>query len=359
MEFTDSIVEKLVRPEIRNLNAYSSARSIAASAHIFLDANEAANAPKGSESICNYNRYPEPQPAKLGEKLAQNYSVPTSCLLVSRGADEAIDVIVRTFCKAGIDNIIITPPTYGFYKVVADIQDIQTQEIPLFSKNFGLDIVNILKAVNSRTKIVFICNPNNPTGNSFKQESISEIVKQLQNKCLVVVDEAYIEYSQESSLAPKVLEFDNLIVLRTLSKAFGLAGARCGAAIANPKTIKYLRKVIAPYPLSQPSIDSIMQKLLSFDIETSTKRSLKIKKDFTRKLQKYSFIKRLFPSDTNFLLLHVTDSRALTEFLKKREILVRNRSESSGLKNCLRITIGDKFEMTRLLENLDDWEALQ
>jgi histidinol-phosphate/aromatic aminotransferase/cobyric acid decarboxylase-like protein len=244
MSSVDSVL-KLVRPDILALTAYSSARKESKGGRVWLDANENPQTPSAAKPLLN--RYPEPQPADLVAQLATLYGVTPAQVLVTRGSDEGIDLLLRTFCRAGQDAILITPPTYGMYVVAAGIQGARTVTVPLIrEKNFALDAAAVLQAVTPAVKLVFLCSPNNPTGGLLDRTAVMSLVKSLAARAVVVVDEAYVDFSGQPSLAAEIPANPNLVVLRTLSKAYGLAGARVGTTLADPAVIAVLQKVIAP-----------------------------------------------------------------------------------------------------------------
>jgi len=250
MSAVDSVL-KLVRPDILALSAYSSARKESQGGRVWLDANENPETPSVHQPLLN--RYPEPQPADLVAQLAALYGVRPAQCLVTRGSDEGIDLLLRTFCRAGQDAILITPPTYGMYIVAAGIQGARTVTVSLIrEKNFALDAAAVLKAVTPDIKLVFFCSPNNPTGGLLDRAAVLSVVQTLATRAVVVIDEAYVDFSGQPSLAADIAANPNLVVLRTLSKAFGLAGARVGTTIADPAIIAVLQKVIAPYPVPAP-----------------------------------------------------------------------------------------------------------
>ena len=249
----------LARPEIRAMQAYSSARMEGGSGEIFLNANESSWAPTGDDGM-GCNRYPEPQPTALVDALAALYGVRREQVLVARGSDEAIDLLVRAFCRAGGDAILIQPPTFGMYAVCARVQDAQIIEVSLAS-DFRLDVDAVLAAVTSAVKLVFICTPNNPTGQLIARADIERLLLALAGRALLVVDEAYIEFADSASVVDLLDRHDHLAVLRTLSKAWALAGARVGSLLAHPEVIALLRRIMAPYPLPLPCVEAALMVL--------------------------------------------------------------------------------------------------
>lgn len=348
-----SWVNELARENIVKLAAYRSARSIATTADIFLDANEAP----GPEEK-NLNRYPLPQPTELLLRFSHLYGVSGEQILMGRGSDEAIDLLTRAFCEPEKDGILITPPTYGMYKVAADIQNAKVTESPLLWKN-GDWILNkkeiIEKISTAAVKLIYICSPNNPTGTVFSHEDLIEICRAAQGKALVVVDEAYGEFSPSTTAIPLLSHFLNLVVLRTLSKAWALAGLRCGVVIAHADVISLLQKVRAPYPLPQPVIDCVQRCLDEKGLQTMQKRVVFLISERERlreKLLQLPSVEFVFPSQANFLLVRFISEPEAMGAAKNAGILLRSRDREPGLKNCVRITIGNREENDLLLQAL-------
>lgn len=347
-------IVNLARPEILALHAYRSARSETyRDAQIWLDANEN---PWGCDSTPPYNRYPEPQPQLLCQRLAKHYEVSSSQLLMTRGSDEGIDLLLRTFCAAGTDSILICPPTYGMYKVAATIQGARTVEVPLIKAcNFNLDIQAILKRLSKTVKLIFLCSPNNPTGNNLQHNDILSLCEKTQHNSLVVIDEAYIEFSSRKSFIDYLKVYPNLVILRTLSKAHGLAGIRLGVTIAHALIIDLLKKVIAPYPIAQPIID-VAHMQLQPTFMNVTQHQIKIitvqRNILFKFLQNLNFVKKVWQSETNFLLIEVDDVARVMATCQKYGIVLRDRSNEYNLENCIRISIGTLNETKLLMEAL-------
>ncbi|HYC71109.1 MAG TPA: histidinol-phosphate transaminase [Opitutaceae bacterium] len=351
----------LVRPEMLALTPYSSARSEAKggagpSPRVWLDANENPETPSVGAPL--HNRYPEPQPADLVARLAQLYRVAPGNLLVTRGSDEGIDLLLRAFCRAGRDAILITPPTYGMYRVAAAIQDARVDTAPLDArKGFALDAAAVLKAVTPATKIVFLCSPNNPTGALLDRGAVLRLAQKLLGRAVVVVDEAYIEFASGRgtaggrSLATELRRHPNLIVLRTLSKAYGLAGVRCGATVADPAVIAVLRKIIAPYPIPGPVLEAALAALSPGGL-AAAKRSVAAlvagRKQLAAALRKLPAVRRVWPSDANFLLLAVDDAARVMAAARARGVVLRDRSRD--VPDTVRITAGAPAENAAVLE---------
>ena len=353
-------VEKLARRSVRNLVAYSSARGIDTDGSIFLDANENPWEPRTIGHIDinlppGLNRYPKPQPTSLLLALADLYQVSPSNICLGRGADEAIDTITRTFCDSGSDSILICPPTYGMYEVAARIQGANVVLAPTTSKDgFLVSVDTILNSWSPSVKIVFICSPNNPTGNLIPRETILQIASALRERAMVVIDEAYIEFSSQVSLSQDVNDFSNLIVLRTLSKAWGLAGLRIGCAIAHEDIVQLFHKVRAPYPLSSMNAEMAVAVLGQLRVDTFEKiERLKQGRAFLfHHLSRCPLVERVFPSEANFVLVQTRDASTFMRTCLKYGIIVRDRSAEVGLQNCVRISVGSEEENEILIDAL-------
>lgn len=342
----------LVRPEILALAPYSSARKESKGGRVWLDANENPETPSVHKPLLN--RYPDPQPPELIEKLATLYGVTPAQALVTRGSDEGIDLLLRTFCRAGQDAILITPPTYGMYVVAAGIQNARVVTVPLIrEKNFALDADAVLKAVTPGVKIVFLCSPNNPTGNLLDRASVLRSVRSLAGKAVVAVDEAYVDFSGTPSLAAEIAANPNLIVLRTLSKAFGLAGARVGTTIADPAVIAVLQKVIAPYPVPTPVLQAALAALTPAGLVAARESVAALVSERGRlavALTKLPVVKRVWPSDANYLLIEVADAARTMAAGRAAGIIWRDRSKD--VPNTIRVTVGTAEENNSTLEIL-------
>jgi histidinol-phosphate aminotransferase len=355
-------VLQLVRPDILALAAYSSARKESKGGRVWLDANENPKTPAASlssealakEGRLVLNRYPEPQPADLVARLATLYGVAPAQCLVTRGSDEGIDLLLRTFCRAGQDAILFTPPTYGMYVVAAGIQGARCVTVPLVrEKNFALDADAVLQAVTPGVKLVFLCSPNNPTGGLLERAAVLKIVQALAARAVVVVDEAYVDFSGQPSLALEIPAHPNLVVLRTLSKAFGLAGARVGTTIADPAVIAVLQKVIAPYPIPTPVLQAALAALSPAGLEASRQSVAALVAERARlaaALPKLAVVKRVWPSDANYLLVEVTDSAKTMAVGRAAGVIWRDRSKD--VPNTVRITVGTAEENAATLEVL-------
>ncbi|MBL4635102.1 MAG: histidinol-phosphate transaminase [Kofleriaceae bacterium] len=336
------------REAVKELQPYQSARSLQKSAPICLDANES---PWPDESLVSLNRYPEPMPVALRSRLAGLYSVRPEQVLLGRGSDEGIELLMRAFCEARQDRVLCASPTYGMYGVSAAIQGVALDSVAL-AKNYSLDTDALLAAVTDDTKIVFVCSPNNPSGNLLARDSITKLCTALQERCLVVVDEAYLEYSGAASAAEELAKYPNLVVLRTLSKAWGLAGLRIGALVAAPDLITLLRKVQAPYPISSLCASHALKALGSSGLETMTKRVAIVQSERTRvstAIAACSWAQTVYPSDANFILIRCSDRKVVQRFYEEG-ILIRDRSRVAGLDACVRISIGTPAENNRVIE---------
>lgn len=352
-----SIIER-ARPEILQLKPYASARAVAGDAPVMLNANERPWPGAGDENLA-LNRYPAPQPWLLVERLAALYQVPADQLLVTRGSDEAIDLLVRVFCRAGEDAVVITPPTFGMYEIAARIQHAGVIRVPLDeTQDFALDRDALLAAITPAVKIVFLCSPNNPTGSEIDGTEIRAIAERLAGQCLVLVDEAYIEFSDHESLTAAVSEQPNLAVLRTLSKAHGLAGARCGSLIADPAVVDLVRRVMPPYPLPSPTVAAALTALTPTRLAHSRRQVAELKQLRSRLetlLDSRPFIDRYWAGAGNFVLLRLAPGwSGLDRFAARQGVLLR-RLELP--ERTLRISVGSEAELERLATVLDAFQA--
>jgi len=340
----DFDLTKLVRANVAALKPYSSARDefkTQGQEMIFLDANENPN-------NNGLNRYPDPQQCKVKEKLSEVRDIATKNILLGNGSDEVLDLIFRAFCEPGKDNVITLPPTYGMYKVLADINNIENREVYL-DHEFEPDVTAILNKVDAHTKIIFLCSPNNPSGNSFDENKVSSILDNFDG--LVVIDEAYIDFSEQESWLKKLEYFPNLIVTQTFSKAFGLAGIRLGALYASEEIITVLNKIKPPYNVNQQTQDQALESLSNLEIiNIQIADLLKERVGLSKQLLEINFITKIYKSDANFLLLEVDDANKRYDELLAKRIVIRNRSNQPLCENCLRITIGTKEENSQLIK---------
>jgi len=343
----------LARPDILELQPYQHARWDPSLER--MHANEMPWRAQGDNTQAGLNRYPEPQPHALVERMALLYSVPTANVLVGRGSDEAIDLLVRAFCRAGQDNVVITPPTFGFYKVAARIQGAGVIEVPLLRDDFQLDLPAVIEA-GRRAKIVFLCSPNNPTGNLLDETALLAACRELADRALVCVDEAYIEFAGRPSLAARLAEFPNLVVLRTLSKAYALAGARLGTLIACTDVVSLLKRIIPPYAIPASTIEEVvaLTEVPQRAMAAARIRTLLAEREKAlQRLSAMTAVVRVHPSDANFLLVEFRDARGALEAGKDVGLLIRDFSSAPGLANCLRISIGTPEQNERLLAALE------
>lgn len=346
------MIEHLIRNNIRKLNAYASARSeFNGEASVFLDANENA---MGSPAGGTYNRYPDPLQQALKRIIGALKKVEPESLFLGNGSDEPIDLLFRIFCNPGQDNVIQLTPTYGMYEVSANINDVAVRNVAL-SDTYSMNVQNVLDSADSNTKMIFICSPNNPTGNLMKKQDIEYLLQQFEG--LLVVDEAYIDFAPAGSSVLEYLnKYERLVVLQTFSKAWGMAGLRIGMAMASPLIISLMNKVKAPYNISALVQDEAARALRNQKwINTWTKEIIHQRGALSDALTRFPFIKKVFPSDANFLLVKVTDAKRLYAYLLKQGIVVRNRSSVKGCEECLRITVGSVEENEKLLLALQNY----
>jgi histidinol-phosphate aminotransferase len=345
----------LARPEIRALQPYSSARMEASGGQVLLNANESAWAPPGDHALA-CNRYPDPQPAPLIDALARLYGVRASQVLVGRGSDEAIDLLVRAFCRAGQDAIAIQPPTFGMYAVSAHIQGAGVITVPL-AADFSLDVDAVLAALTPAVKLVFVCTPNNPTGQLVRLQDVTRLAQALVGRALLVVDEAYIEFSDAPSAAPLIDQFDHLAVLRTLSKAWALAGARIGTLLANEQVVALLRRVMAPYPLPRPCVALALEALTEGGQDAARAHIAVVREQrarMARALAEVPGVREVLPSQANFLAARFDDASAVYQRLLAAGIVVRDIQRYPQLGDALRITVGLPEENDRVLDVLQN-----
>jgi histidinol-phosphate aminotransferase len=355
-------ISDLARPEIVAMKPYSSARLEAPGSGILLNANESpwALLDKGQESF-DVNRYPEPQPEALVDGLADLYGVGHDQVLVTRGSDEGIDLLTRVFCRAGQDAILHCPPTFGMYRIAAQAQgaDIVSVERSLES-GFALDGDQLIHALDAdkRIKLVFLTSPNNPTGDAVSPDLLLDVLKATGGKALVVVDEAYAEFSSAASACALISQFPHLVVLRTLSKAWASAGLRCGTVLAQTDVLALLRRVIAPYPLAAP-VTAMALRVLQPDMRLRQQKLLRElsanKKVLLEILQNRDWIRRTWPGEANFVLLEVDNAAGLLAHCAAQNIILRGFPSDPRLKDCIRISVGSSKELELLNTALDNW----
>jgi len=338
------------RQDILDLKSYRPGAQVTDT--IRLNANESPWSRPGD----TLNRYPEVRPRALRNRLAELFGVPAANLIVTRGSSEAIDVLIRAWCRAYTDSLLTTPPTFEMYRVYANIQGVHLIDVPLdVQHNFALDAEAVIAKCTAATKLIFLCSPNNPTGTLIPEDDILEIVRRRSGQSVVVVDEAYVEFADRKSLATRVLDFDNLVVLRTLSKAHALAGARCGAAIACEPIIDVMSKVLAPYSFPTPVIDTVLDALTPDRLQASQAAVAAVtaeRRRLSSSLSGIDCVTQVWPSQANFLLARFTNLGAIREYLLNSGILIRDFGDTHGLDNCARITIGARRENDALLAAL-------
>jgi histidinol-phosphate aminotransferase len=345
-------VLSLARPEIVALQAYSHASWDPAFDR--LHANELPWRAETDRSAAGLNRYPEPHPYELAARLAALYEVPASHLLPGRGSDESIDLLTRGFCRAGVDSVVICPPTFGMYAVAARIQGAEVREVPLRRESgYSLDVAGIIAACGANTRLVFLCTPNNPTGNTIDERDIDTLLNALAGRALVVVDEAYIEFADAVSLTTWLPRFPHLVVLRTLSKAFGLAGARVGSLIASSEIVDLLAKVIPPYSIPQLTIEAVLATLAPAQVVVQRERVAQVRAERERLRAalagKRSFTK-IWPSVANFLLVDCTAPEAVLAAARDAKLLIRDMR--AAIPGALRISVGTPDQNDRLIRSL-------
>lgn len=340
-------INNLLRKNIQNLKPYSSARDeYTGDAMVFLDANENPfNEP--------YNRYPDPLQKELKLKISALKNVPAEQIFLGNGSDEPIDLLIRAFCEPGIDNIITINPTYGMYQVAADTNNVEVIKVSL-TADFELQPKQILQAVNGNTKLIFLCSPNNPSGNCLNRESMLKIIQNFAG--LVIVDEAYIDFAPGKSFLPELDKYPNLVILQTFSKAWGMAGIRLGMAFAASKIIQVLNKIKYPYNLNiltqQKALELLENKK---QVDIWIKMLIDEREKMTKYLTKLPFVTKIYPSDANFLLVEMTNARNIYNYLVENGIIVRDRSKIHLCENSLRITIGTMDEDNVLLQALKEY----
>ncbi len=346
-------INDIVRPNIRKMTPYSSARhEFSGEASIFLDANENAF---GSPLAANVNRYPDPLQLALKEKISSIKGVPPGNIFIGNGSDEAIDLLFRIFCEPGKDNVILYPPTYGMYEVCAELNNVEVRKIPLLD-NFQLNLDSTAALIDDNTRLIFVCSPNNPTGNSIDKTDIETLLNNFNG--LVVVDEAYINYARQKTMIPELTEYPNLVILQTLSKAWGLAGLRIGMAFAGEPLIALLNKVKYPYNISTATQQLAIEALNNISsVNNWTKSAVEQREWMAEQLCQLPFTQKVYPSDANFLLVKMENARKIYEYLAGKGIIVRDRSKVILCEDCLRITIGTADENKQLLAALKIYEA--
>ncbi|WP_165431097.1 histidinol-phosphate transaminase [Atlantibacter hermannii] len=353
-----SIVE-LARENVRNLTPYQSARRLGGNGDVWLNANEYPTPVEFQLTAQTLNRYPECQPKLVIERYAQYAGVKPDQVLVSRGADEGIELLIRAFCEPGKDAVLYCPPTYGMYSVSAETIGVECRTVQAID-GWQLDLPAIAEKLDG-VKVVFVCSPNNPTGQLINPQDIRVLLEMTRGKAIVVADEAYIEFCPQATLAGWLEEYPNLVVLRTLSKAFALAGLRCGFTLANEEIIGLLLKVIAPYPLSTPVADIAAQALSPQGIVAMRERVAEIlvnRQFLIAELEKLACVEEVFGSETNYVLARITTSSAVFKSLWDQGIILRDQNKQPTLSNCLRISVGTREECQRVIDALQEQPGL-
>lgn len=343
-------IKELVRPNILKMKPYSSARSeFKGTANVFLDANE-------NPYDNGLNRYPDPLAMAVKEELCKIKGVKPENIFLGNGSDEVIDVLIRIFCEPRVDNIVTLPPTYGMYEVSADTSDVAVLKINL-NADFQLETDKILRGVNEHSKILFICSPNNPTGNSIESEGILTLLKDF--KGIVVIDEAYIDFSKEPSFIEQLEKYPNLVVMQTFSKAWGLAAIRCGMAFASCEIIDLMNKVKPPYNVNELTQQTALKALQKrAKKEKAVKEILSERKKLVERLMQFTFVHHIYPTDANFVLVKVRQPNEMYRWLSTNGVVVRNRTNVVLCEDCLRITVGTPAENERLLKVMQESDFL-
>lgn len=346
-------IEQLARDNVRALTPYQSARRLGGNGDVWLNANEFPTAVPFTLSQQTLNRYPECQPKAVIENYAAYAGVKPEQVLVSRGADEGIELLVRAFCEPGRDAVLFCPPTYGMYSVSAETLGVECRTVPA-KADWQLDIPAIANSL-ANVKVVYVCSPNNPTGQIINPQDFRTLLEMTRDKALVVADEAYIEFCPQATLAGWLAEYPHLVILRTLSKAFALAGLRCGFTLANEEVIALLMKVIAPYPLSTPVADIASQALSPQGIAAMRERVAQILEErqyLVDALRSIDCVEQVFNSETNYVLARFKASSRVFKSLWDQGIILRDQNKQPSLSNCLRITIGTREESQRVIDAL-------
>lgn len=349
-----SFIDNLVPQAVKKLIPYQSARRIGGDGRVWLNANELESALFQGEA--SHNRYPDFLPQDIA-KAYQAYCGTDAATVAVRGADEAIDLLIRTFCKPAQDNILICSPTYAMYEFCADALAIETLDSPL-QEDFSLDVADIVNKA-ELANIVFLCSPNNPTGNVIPKSDLIQVLEGTQGKSLVVVDEAYIEFEPQTSAVNLIERYPHLVVIRTLSKAFGLAAVRCGFILASPNVMQYVAKLIPPYPMPDCSSQIVLEALSDERVsvmQDATMGLVEIRNRFAAQLALFDFIEQVYPSSTNFVLLKHKPEHQLFSVLAKNGIVTRNQHHEPALRNCVRISIGSQESMDEVIAALNHYQ---
>ncbi len=343
---------QLARPELRKLKPYSPGGC--ESGLVRLNANESPWRIPDDNTERGLNFYPPPRPLLLRKLLAEHYGVIEEKILVTRGSTEAIDLLIRGFCAAGKDQLLTCPPTFDMYRLYAGIQNVEVLEVPLLrEKGFAINSKSIVERVTEKTKIIFLCSPNNPTGQSIEHKDIEFICQAVQEKTLVVLDEAYQEFSDKQDFSALEEKYENVLRLRTLSKFISLAGIRCGVVIAEPKLINFLGSILPPYSFPTPSIELALKALDKKSLTTGKERIQVLRAERTRlkkELMNVSDIKKVWPSDANFIFVETSNAENFQKKARQANILIRTFPDQPALQNCVRITVGRREDNNKLLQ---------
>ena len=346
-------IAKIIRPNIQKLTPYSSARDeFSGEAKVFLDANENS---LGSPLPKWYNRYPDPHQQQVKAALSQIKGIDAKHIFLGNGSDECIDILFRSFCEPGKDNVVICPPTYGMYEVSANINDVEVRKAPLLP-DFQLNLAHLEQLTDANTKIIWLCSPNNPTGNALNRTDIETVLNNFSG--IVVIDEAYINFSRQKSFVQEMTEYPNLVVLQTLSKAWGLAALCLGMAFASEEIIEVMNKVKPPYNINQATQDLVLKALEEVgQVNDMIKELVAMREALKEVFEQMPTVETVYPSDANFLLVKIAEARKVYEFLLTKGIVLRDRSNVQLCEDCLRITIGTEKENTILVDALAEWLA--
>jgi histidinol-phosphate aminotransferase len=348
-------LDQLTRENIKKLTPYSSARDeFSGEAKVFLDANENS---LGSPLLKWYNRYPDPHQQLIKQKLSTIKGILPEHIFLGNGSDECIDILFRCFCEPGKDNVIICPPTYGMYEVSAHINDVDIRKAPLLP-DFQLDLVHLENLIDANTKLIWLCSPNNPTGNSLNRTDIEMVLNNFNG--IVVIDEAYINFARQKSFVQELKEYPNLVVLQTLSKAWGLAGLRLGMTFASKAIIEVMNKVKPPYNINQATQELVLKALEEVgQVNDMIKLLVDMREALVEVFSSMPTVETVYPSDANFILAIPVDARKVYEFLLTKGIVLRDRSNVQLCDNCLRITVGTEQENTQLVDAMQEWYVSQ
>nr|WKN36484.1 histidinol-phosphate transaminase [Tunicatimonas sp. TK19036] len=351
----DFDIKQLVRPHLLTLKPYASARSeFSGHAQVWLDANENAYGTPGREISEAFHRYPDPYQTQLKEKISELKGVPHEQIFLGNGSDEAIDLLIKAFCRPGRDNVIALPPTFGMYEVAAAVNDVEVHAASL-TDDYQIDREAVEKAIDANTKLLFFCSPNNPTGNLLNPDDIRHFLDSFQG--IVVVDEAYIDFTGQAGFLPELAKYPNLVVLQTFSKAWGMAALRLGVAYASAEIVGILNKIKLPYNVSTLTQQTALAILENADHHAAmVDKIMKQRAWLQDALQRLTTVENIYPSDANFMLVRVQDAHLLYDFLVREGVVVRNRANVRLCEGALRITVGTETENQALIEKIEQFE---